>query len=239
MTNKSQTAIVSGLDCWICGAPATTGEQKTKQSDLRGAPGKPTQAQPFYYHDKKVRNRPIGSYKGDFLKSQSRLCAPCNNQRTQPHDFAWERMSDWLRARTPPIRGGDVVRADRIYSHGATQEMRNVQLYFTKLTGCHLVESGLKFDQAALAQSILTGKANPYIHLKFGISRTGLSLGMSDLNVATLTSDSSLAFAVWIYSLGSLVVRVMYSIAGERRDGLINAWHPRSGSNRLILADFP
>jgi hypothetical protein len=69
MTNKSQTAIASGLDCWICGAPATTGEHKTKQSDLRGVLGKPTQEQPFYYHDKKVRNRPIGSYKGDFLKS--------------------------------------------------------------------------------------------------------------------------------------------------------------------------
>lgn len=227
------------MDCWICGAPATTGEHKSKQSDLRAVLGKPTQARPFYYHDKNVRNRPIGSYRGDFLKSQSRLCAPCNNQRTQPHDLAWEQMSEWLRTRTPRIRPGDFVRADRIYPLGATREMRNVQLYFTKLTGCHLVEAGVKFDQAALAKSILTGKPNPCIHLKFGISRTGLLLGMSDLKADALVSDSSLAFAVWIYSLEALVVHVMYAIAGERRDGLLNAWRPRSGSNRFILVDFP
>jgi hypothetical protein len=117
--------------------------------------------------------------------------------------------------------------------------MRNVHLYFTKLTGCHLVEASVKFDQTALANSILTGKPNPYIHLKFGISKAGLLLGMSNLETAMLASNNSLAFAVWIYSLGTLVVHVIYAIAGERRDGLINAWHPRSGSNRFILADFP
>jgi hypothetical protein len=201
--------------------------------------GKPTQAQPFYYHDKNVRNRPIGSYRGDFLKSPTRLCALCNNQRTQPHDRAWERMSEWLRTRTPSVGPGDFVRAGRVYPVGATREMRNVHLYFTKLTGCHLIEAGVKFDQAALANSILSEKPNSYIHLKFGISRAGLSIGMSDLNAATLASNGSLAFAVWVYSLEALVVHVMYAIAGERRDGLVNAWHPRSGSNRFVLADFP
>ena len=227
------------MDCWICGAPATTGEHKTKQSDLRALLGKPTQTQPFYYHDACVRNRPVGSYKGDFLKSKGRLCAPCNNWRTQPHDLAWEKMSAWLRERRPPIRGGETVRADRIFRVGATRQMRNVHLYFTKLTGCHLIEAGLQFDQAALASSILTGKANPYIHLKFGVSRTGWLVGMTDLHVATLAPTNDLAFAIWVYALGPLVVHVMYAIKGERRNGLINSWHPRSGFNRFIIADFP
>ena len=34
--------------CWICGAPATTGEHKTKLSDLKAVLGKPTQQQPVY-----------------------------------------------------------------------------------------------------------------------------------------------------------------------------------------------
>lgn len=114
-----------------------------------------------------------------------------------------------------------------------------MHLYFTKLTGCHLTEAGLKFDQAALAKSIVTGKPNPYVHLKFGISRSGLLLGMSDLKAATLAPDSLLAFAVWIYSLETLVVHVMYAIAGKSREGLVNSWHPKSGSNRFVLADFP
>ena len=220
------------MDCWICGNPATTGEHKTKRSDLKAVLGTPTQAQPFYYHDGKAKNRPIGSYRGDFLKSPSRLCARCNNQVTQPHDLAWERMSAWLRSRTPPLKVGEVVRRNRIFPVGARREMANVHLYFTKLTGCHLMKAGVKFDQQSLARSILTGKSNPYIHLKFGLSRTGILVGMTDLMADLLAADQSLAFAVWCYSLEKLVVHAMYAIPGERRDGLIGAWHPHSGSTK-------
>ncbi len=227
------------MDCWICGAAATTGEHKTKQSDLRAVLGQPTQTRPFYFHDKNVRNRPIGSYKGVFLKSQGRLCAPCNNQRTQPHDHAWERMSECLRARKPPFKSGDLVRADRVYPQNATQEMCNVHLYFTKLMGCHLTEAGMNFERATLAKSILSGQPNPLIYLKFGVSRTGSSLGMTDLQVDTLKTDNSVAFAAFAYSLKTLVIHVMYAIANERREGLVGAWHPRLGSNRFVIADFP
>jgi hypothetical protein len=157
----------------------------------------------------------------------------------QSHDMAWETMSDWLRTRKPPLKSGAIVRADRIYQIDAKREMRGVHLYFTKLTGCHFVAAGVKFDQKALADSILSGKPNAYIHLKFGISKTGLLVGMSNLETSVLTSDQSLAFAAWIYSLVTLAVHVMYAAAGERRNGLVNSWHPRSGLNRLILADFP
>jgi hypothetical protein len=227
------------MDCWICGASATTGEHKTKQSDLKAVLGTPTQARPFYYHDGKVKNRPIGSFKGDFLKSPSRLCARCNNQITQPYDRAWQRMSEWLRSRTPPIRAGEAVRGSRIFPVRARQQMTNVHLYFTKLTGCHLVEAGFKFDRQALAESILTGRPNQYVFLKIGLSRAGVPLGMSNLMADLLAADQSLAFAVWSYSLGAFVVHVMYAITGEKRDGLVGAWHPRTGSTRLELADFP
>src|SRR5216683_2911917 len=113
------------MNCWICGVPATTGEHKTKQSDARAVLGKPTQARPFYYHDKSVRNRRIGSYKGEFLKSSSRLCARCNNEVSQPYDRAWERMSEWLRKRQPPLRPGNTVRMDRIFPMDTARQMRN------------------------------------------------------------------------------------------------------------------
>ena len=227
----------TGIKCWICGDPATTGEHKTKHSDLRAVLGTPSQARPLFYHDDKVRNRPIGSFRGDSLKSLARLCARCNNERTQPYDRAWEQLSDWLRSRTPPTAAGDVVRADRVYDLNATREMRNVHLYFTKLMGCHLVEAGLSFDQPALANSILSGKPNPYVHLKFGVSQTRLLVGMTNLKADRLP-DGSLTFAAWAYSLNHLVVHVMYALAGERREGQRDAWHPRVG-NRFILADFP
>jgi len=148
-------------------------------------------------------------------------------------------MSDWLRKRQPPLRPGNTVRMDRIFPIDTVRQMRNLHLYFTKLTGCHLIEAGLQFDQAALAKSLLSGTPNLYIHLKFGVSRTGWLIGMTDLHAATLASNNDLAFAVWAYALGPLVVHVMYAIKSERRQGLVNSWRPQSGSKLLIIAAFP
>lgn len=227
------------MNCWICGDAADTGEHKTKHSDLRAVLGTPSQKKPVYYHDENIRNRAIGSFKGDFLKSPARLCAHCNNQRTQPHDLAWEQLSNWLRNRNPALKAGEFVQGEHVYARGAGQELLNVHLYFTKLIGCHLVAANANFDRAALAASILNSTPNRYVHLKFGISQSGQLVGNSDLMMATLKPDDAVAFALYAYALGNLVTHVMYAIPGEQRDGLINAWHPRLGTTRLILADFP
>ena len=227
------------MDCWICGAPATTGEHKTKQSDLRSLVGAPSQAKPLYYHDNSTKNRAIGSYDQEFLKSASRLCAKCNNQLTQPYDRAWEKLSEALRAQNPAIKPGDSVSINSVFPDGSAGKMLDVQLFFTKLTGCHLMEANIKFDQPSLSLSILRAESNPYIYLKFGTSKDGGLIGMTDMHADTLASDNSCAFAVWCYSLGTLAVHVMYAIKGERRDGLVGAWHPSFGASQLVIADFP
>jgi hypothetical protein len=226
---------MSNSVCWICGDPATTGEHKTKQSDLRAMLGTPTQEKPFYYHDGTTKNRLVRSYRADFLKSPSRLCAPCNNHRTQPYDRAWEHLSDWLRNRRPPLKVGDVVRADRIWAQSAAKQMRHVQLYFAKLTGCHLTEAGINFDRASLAQSILIGKANPYIYLKFRLSRTTALVGMPDLLSDVPPAGDPSGLAAWMYALGSLAIEVQYVSTGGRQIALPDAWHPASGSNRFVI----
>ena len=52
------------------------------------------------------------------------------------------------------------------------------------------------------------------------------------------TTDGTVNFATWFHGLGVLCVNVMFAELGERRQGLIDAWHPRFGS-RLKIADFP
>jgi hypothetical protein len=84
--------------CWICNGPADSGEHKTKKSDLKAAFGKPTQDQPFYYHDNSGKNRPVKSLDAKFLKSPDRICQECNDARTQPHDFAWQTLSEFFAA---------------------------------------------------------------------------------------------------------------------------------------------
>src|SRR5262245_32730302 len=130
--------------CWICGDDATTGEHKTKKSDLKSAFGVPTQAQPLYYHDANRRNQLVRSLDAKILKSPSLICAKCNSPRTQPHDLAWAYMSVWLRSRHPRIHAGDVIRADRIFRYNTGAQMLNVHLFFLKQFGGLIQESNGK-----------------------------------------------------------------------------------------------
>ena len=116
-----------------------SGEHKTKRSDLLAVLGRPTQEEPFYYHDLHKANRPVGSLDAKILKSPVRICAFCNNTRTQPHDRAWEHLSDRLRSRRLKIGLG--VRANRVFPHFTKREMLNVHLFFVKLFGCMLAEA--------------------------------------------------------------------------------------------------
>jgi len=100
------------------------------------------------------------------------------------------------------------------------------------------MEGNIKFDVGSLSSSILSGKFSPYIYLKFGLYRTAMT-GMSDLNAATLAGDDSCEFATWFYHVGKLAVNVMYAIQGEHRQGLVDAWHLTSGTNRFVIAAYP
>src|SRR5258708_2114764 len=114
MTTPNKTAPL----CWICNRnEANSGEHKTKRSDLLAVLGKPTQEAPFYYHDLHKMGRPVKSLDAKILKSPVRICTDCNTTRTPPHDRAWERMSDWLRTRQPPLKVGGLVRGNRIFAH--------------------------------------------------------------------------------------------------------------------------
>jgi len=220
-----------GAKCWICGNTGLTGEHKTKRSDLHEVFGAVTQANPLYYHDNKRKNRPIGSLDAKLLKSPSRICANCNNARTQPHDRAWEHLSEALRTRN--MVSGMAVRADRIFSYNTAREMLNVHLYFVKLFGCHIMEGNIPIDITTFGASIMREKAHPNVYLKFGVSPTPIT-GMSDV----WTTPTDCTFATWFYKVGNLAVNVMFAIDGEKRNGLIGAWHPKLGTNKLAISDF-
>lgn len=171
MTTESGRAIATPTrqsKCWICGNDATTGEDKTKRSDLRSAFGVPTQSNPLFLHDQQRRNRHIGSLDAELLKSPGRICSHCNNTRTQPYDLAWDKLSAALRTRTPAIAPGDIVRLNRIFPYGTAREMRNVHLYFVKLFGCHIAGNPIPLDIGGFADAIMHGRAHPCVYLNFG-----------------------------------------------------------------------
>ena len=231
----------SPTKCWICGESATTREHKIKHSDLRDVFSTPTQAKPIYLNSAGTKPRPIRSLNAKVLKSPRLICANCNNTRTQPHDRAWERISKSLRTRIQANTLGSVVRANKIFKYDTTREMRNVHLYFVKLFGCMILEFDIPIDLATFSNAIKNEKACPYVYLKFGHGPSVddyAMTDMSDVQAEIRDSDGSCAFATWFYCIKGLAVNVMFAAAGEKRKGLIDAWHPRIGTNKLVVADF-
>jgi hypothetical protein len=228
------------LMCWICKEnKADSGEHKTKRSDLLAVLGKPTQAAPFYYHDIDQPNRRVASLDAKILKSPVRICSYCNNTRTQPHDRAWERMSDRLRRRH--LRVGHWVRYERIFRSFTKREMLNVHLYFVKLFGCMIAEAkanghDVPIDLDVFSNAIMSGKPHPEMHLEFG--RHDGIVGRSNLH-CTIVDPGRSVLAAWLYELDTIAVSVIY-VQHRRFEQRRAVWHPHSPTSRkrFKVGDF-
>jgi hypothetical protein len=119
--------------------------------------------------------------------------------------------------------------------------MLNVHLYFVKLFGCYIIEVGAPIDAQTFANAILEERFHPSVYLKFGCTRSPFGkaiVGWSDMHGALRNSDGSCAFATWFYEVDTLAINVMFSADGEKREGLVDAWHPRFGTNKVLLAEY-
>lgn len=226
------------MKCWICGDEATSGEHMTKASDLRSLFGHVSHRAPLFMHTSERRSQAIPGVKSNKLKFKALLCTRCNNERTQPHDLAWEALSQYLRDRRPPIRPGAIVRLAPVFPGSVHRSMLNVHLYFLKLLGCLVVEHSIPIDIGALSTSILEGRAHPNVYLAFRAitdRRFHRHAGQSEVQTAQL--HGRVAFASWFYEVGPLSVNVMYAEPNEHRKGLVNAWHPSSITKLIRIAE--
>ena len=117
--------------------------------------------------------------------------------------------------------------------------MLNVHLYFVKLFGCQIVEGAIPIEIEPFSRAILNGKAHDHVYIAFGPTPPGgpeKMAGGSDVRVAML--GGKCAFATWFYEVGNLSVNLIYALPGERRQGLVDAWHPRLGCKRIKMKDF-
>lgn len=224
------------MKCWICGDDANSGEHLIKASDLKSLFGHVTQKAPLYFHIDERRNQPVAGIKSDKLKYSALICARCNNERTQPHDRAWEKLSNYMRTRQPPIRPGDLVRLDRPFPGKVGQSMLSVHLFFLKLFGCLIVEHSIPMDIGPFSESILRGEPHPNVWIAFwtGIHHPSIKhVGCSQVETAQL--GGRIPYATWFYVVDRLAVNVMYAEPTERRKGLVHAWHPSSVGKRVRI----
>jgi hypothetical protein len=221
--------------CWICGGPdAKTREHKIKRTDLKQVFGDFDQADPHYWmNGKDIKT--VGSLKADILKMGIRICNECNSARTQPHDFAWERLSTWLNRLRPTLRTGTAVRGNRVFGYNTRRQMTDAHLFFVKLFGGMLAESGnCPIPIEPFAKAIMTSRAHPEMYLQ--IDEGDGTVGWSNLTTAQIPSGHYIA--VWLYRLDRFFVHVIYARAGAPWEKLGRLWHPKFGTNKMTARDF-
>lgn len=227
------------LKCWICGGDAGSREHLVKASDLKSmfGPGV-TQSAPLYFHDSHSRNQPVGGYKSKKLKYSPLLCSYCNNERTQSHDYAWEKLSEYLRTRNPPLRGGSAVKLTRVFPGSVRTSMLEVHLFFLKQFGCFIAQEKMPIPLEPFSKAILNGVPHPNVFIGFwvGLGPPGRKyVGRTQVQAALL--NGHVAYAAWFYLVGPIAVNVIYSLPGEHRVGLARSWHPSSSERRIVISE--
>lgn len=223
------------MKCWICGDEAMTGEHTVKASDLKSEFGMVTQKTPLFLNSRVKKNVKINSIKKSRdIKFGALLCANCNNARTAPFDKAWEAMSKYLRCRSD-LRGGGILRLEKVFPGKTKENMLNVHLFFAKLFGCAIEDLDVPIDIKGFRDAILNKRAHPYMYISFGASN-GLATGNTDIESDKINGRCK--YAVWFYVIGRIAVHIVYAEPNEKRKGLQNTWHPDNLSKRIKLAKY-
>ncbi len=218
------------MKCWICGNEATTGEHKTKASDLRALYGSVSQKNPLFLHTDQRRNQKVGSVKANKFKFDALICSHCNNARTAPYDKAWEQLSKFLRDKKPTIKKDDVISLHKIFPGAVSKSMLFVHLFFVKLFGCAIVEHKVPIDISPFSEAILQKKSHPKVFISFG-SSSNMGTGLTDIHADNI--QGRCAYATWFYLVEPVAVNIIFAEPSENRKGLIPAWHPSTISKRI------
>ena len=222
-------------DCWICGAQADSGEHRIKKTDLqRVVSGTVNQQSPIYHRANGIKKRPIGSLKAEALKFDKSICANCNGSLTQPYDYSWDVLADYLSKNK--IEVGQKLDLSRVFSENIEGNILNVYLFFCKIFGCVVVDSSFDLDLSKLAESLTTKKVCPDLYIKIRRSNNGKSgsyCALSDLEVCTL-KDRSVKYSHIFYTVGEYSVDVLYSQDITDLD-LTDYFKPNSSISKLTV----
>lgn len=224
------------IRCWICNDAANSGEHKIKASDLKAVFGHFDQNSPLFLSTDQQRNLKIKGPKSKLLKHQALLCAKCNNQLSQPYDLAWQKLSNYLRTKTPKITNGSIIKLDKIFPGSTKKSMLDVHLFFLKLFGCLIVEHSIPIDISIFSNSLKNGEAHPKVYISFStdiIEKSRKTIGTTPIQADLL--NGKVIYAAWYYILDKFDVNIIYAEPTEYRKGLINTWHPFSISKKLKI----
>jgi hypothetical protein len=208
-----------------------------KASDFRSVFGQVTQNSPAYRQSKLYRNEPIKGANARLLKFAPSLCKFCNNTRTQPHDKAWQSLSEFVRTTRMPIRVGSRLPLQAIFPGSVKESMLGVHFFFLKQLGCQAVENAIPLPVNQFAMCLQAEIPNQNLRLIFVNVRPDSSshkIQISPVNALNVGGKS--VSAVWMYRVESLGVVVSYCEIGQPQLTRDRGWNPSDVSSRILMA---
>lgn len=226
------------IKCWICGQTGNSKEHMIKASDIRSIFPEITQENPVLLHTSNDQNFPVGSAKSDKFKFKAPICEKCNTNRTSPHDKAWENVSKHLLQYDLERRGNLSIRMTKIFKSNIYMNALNVHLFFVKLFGCRIIESGIPVEITSFSCSIMNNTPNPYLFLRFkkAIGNSLKSLSISPVHVEKKGTET--VVAAWMYSVGQLNVELLYAPSGACNSFLKSSFNPLNQFRVVRFDDF-
>lgn len=224
------------MKCWICGGEADSREHRIKVTDIRAMFGHVNPDKPLYLHTETDKTRRVHGIKSNRLKWDAPLCSRCNNEVSQPYDYAWQKLSDYFKQRAADIRKGRKIRLDRVFPGSVHRSMIDVQLYFAKWLGCLVIQESIPLDAAQFATAILNREPMPRLYLGFWecIALPGKrQLGSTPVHVKEV--NGQVVWGTAFYDLGQFAINVIYAEPGRTIAGMTDAWHPDTGGKVLRI----
>ena len=221
------------MNCWICGNTAETGEHEIKASDLKLTFGQIDQKSPMYWKSHGQSFGKVGSFKNNKLKFPNRLCKKCNNERTQPYDLAWEKLSKFLKSELKSKTTHGKIDLNRSFPQEDKDTfIRHVQLYFVKIFGCFILKGGVPVDLTLMSKSLLKEAVCNSLYLfVLKVPEDNPSVGLSEIR--TLQKDGKTLVACFLYMVGEIVISIYYDPQKMDKRTIRKSLHPRNHGMKI------
>ena len=209
-----------------------------KAADLRGVFGTVTHDKPLFLHKDEHKNIPVKGINVEVVKWTEKICAKCNNERTQPYDKAWDKLSAYLR--TNVRRGVRAVNLKEVFGDNYPDAMLDVHLYFVKFFGFCILTSGVDIDIRFFQRALLERCPHPDFYLGFSYIPDWDKLkAISMTNLYAKSDKYGVVGASIDYAVEIVNIELRYWLPIDRRPiWLDETYHPNSPRRRLPVREI-